>query len=252
MADISQEHALVDKQHHAIVAPHYDELVNIPRKTLNGCLFGKVEKMTRHLRGKMLDLGAGTGHMTVRFGENFSEAFLVDHSKEMLEQARKNISVIEKVKFHLTETDALDFIEGTGETFDFVACSGFLHHLDEADLTRAMSHISRVLDGKGLVVIAEPVKAERTEPAVIRWWNKPVMPRLMQYVTLAPAPEETPLSLSSFLGIAAKAGLSLKYQRKSWEIYSRYDNDWRDRLVIPVIDRIWNDGVVWIGVFGKA
>jgi hypothetical protein len=74
----------------------------------------------------------------------------------------------------------------------------------------------------------------------------------MQYLTLAPAPEETPLNISSFLEITTKAGLALKYQRKSWEIYSRFNNAWQDRLIIPVIDRIWNDGVVWIGVFEKA
>jgi ubiquinone/menaquinone biosynthesis C-methylase UbiE len=200
----------------------------------------------------MLDLGAGTGQMTVRFGGNFSEVFLVDHSKEMLAQAEKNIAAIENVNFKLIEADALEFVEKTEEPFDFVACSGFLHHLDETDLTKAMNHIGRVLNDKGRVLIAEPVKTERTEPALIRWWNKPVIPRLMQYLTLAPSPEEAPLNLPSFLEIASKAGLTLKYERKSWEIYSRFDSGWQDRLIIPVIDKIWNDGVVWVGVFEKA
>ena len=249
----SEQHALQDKEHHAVVAPHYDELVNVPRKRINDCLFREIKNhITYSGKGRMLDLGAGTGQMSVRFGRNFSEVFLVDHSKEMLAQAKKNISVIENVNFKLVEADALAFIEETGELFDFVACSGFLHHLDEADLTKAMRHICRVLKDKGHVVIAEPVKTERIEPALIRWWNKPVIPRLMQYLALAPAPEETPLNLSSFLEIASRAGLNLKYQRKSWEIYSRFDNGWQDRLIIPLIDRIWNDGVVWMGVFEKG
>ncbi|MDR2016995.1 MAG: class I SAM-dependent methyltransferase [Burkholderiales bacterium] len=247
-----QEHALLDKQHHAKVAPHYDELVNIPRKTINDCLFKGAEKYVRNARGVMLDLGAGTGQMTVRFGGNFSEVFLVDHSKEMLEQAKKNIAVVGNVNFKLIETDAVGFIENTEEVFDFVACSGFLHHLDEADLTKTTHHICRVLKDGGYAVIAEPIKAERTEPALIRWWNKPVIPHLMQYLSLAPAPEETPLDLPSFFEIMTKAGLTLKYQRKSWEIYSRFNNGWQDRFFIPVIDRIWNDGVVWVGVFKKA
>ncbi|MDR2173431.1 MAG: class I SAM-dependent methyltransferase, partial [Burkholderiales bacterium] len=72
----------------------------------------------------MLDLGAGTGQMTVRFGGNFPEVFLVDHSKEMLVQAEKNISAIENVKFKIMEADALEFIDATEASFDFVACSG--------------------------------------------------------------------------------------------------------------------------------
>jgi ubiquinone/menaquinone biosynthesis C-methylase UbiE len=245
-------HALADKQHHAKVASHYDELVNIPRKTINDCLFKKAKRATSHLRGKMLDLGAGTGQMTVRFGENFSEAILVDHSKEMLDQAKRNISAMKGVKFKVMEADALDFIERTEETFDFVACSGFLHHLEENDLVGVMRHICRVLRDKGQVVIAEPIRFEGAEPALIRWWNKPVIPRLMQYLTLASAPEEAPLSLSSFLEITDQVGLTLKCQRKSWEIYSRFDNGWQDRFIISVIDKIWNDGVVWVGVFEKS
>jgi ubiquinone/menaquinone biosynthesis C-methylase UbiE len=150
------------------------------------------------------------------------------------------------------EADALEFIDATEASFDFVACSGFLHHLDETELANTLKNIHRILEKDGCVLIAEPVKTEQTEPALIRWWNKPVIPHLMQYLTLAPAPEETPLDLPRFLKTAAEAGLILKYQRKSWEIYSRFDNGWQDRLLIPIIDRIWNDGVVWMGVFGKA
>jgi ubiquinone/menaquinone biosynthesis C-methylase UbiE len=168
----------------------------------------------------MLDLGAGTGQMTVRFGKNFSEVLLVDHSKEILVQARKNLSAIENVNFKLIEADALDFIEKTEDSFDFIACSGFLHHLDEADLMKAVNHIYRVLKEKGHALIAEPVKTERTEPALIRWWNKPVVPRLMQYLTLAPAPEETPLSLSSFLEIAFKAGFFEIPKKKLGNLFS--------------------------------
>jgi hypothetical protein len=43
--EFSEEHALLDKQHHAKVAPHYDELVNAPRKQINDCLFGKAKSL---------------------------------------------------------------------------------------------------------------------------------------------------------------------------------------------------------------
>jgi putative AdoMet-dependent methyltransferase len=247
-----KEHSLLDKQHHAIVASRYDELVNLPRQQLNNCLFRKVNKFLPKGRKKMLDLGAGTGQMSARFGKNFQGVLLVDHSKEMLNQAKKNLPIVDGERYRLKETDALEFLSKTEEFFDFVACSGFLHHLDETELVNTVKNIYRILEKNGCAVIAEPIKTEQTEPTFIRHWNKSVMPALMQYLTLAPTPEETPLNLSTFLEIAAQAGLTLKYQRKSWEIYSRFGNGWQDRLIIPIIDRIWNDGVVWIGVFEKA
>jgi hypothetical protein len=47
----SEQHALLDKQHHAIVAPHYDELVNRPRKSVNDCLFREVKRRFAYAGG---------------------------------------------------------------------------------------------------------------------------------------------------------------------------------------------------------
>ena len=80
-------HAQQDIEHHQVVAPHYDELVNEPRKVLSGIVFRQMGQLLPGAAGAMLDLGAGTGNMSARFGERFERVVLVDHSRAMLDQA---------------------------------------------------------------------------------------------------------------------------------------------------------------------
>src|SRR6266496_239352 len=142
--NMERHQALQDQQHHDIVAPHYDRLVVDSRKALNNRVFREIGRLLPQRASTLLDLGAGTGQFTVRFGSRFAEAVLVDHSERMLGQAGKNTQTL-GIKLDLQHVDALEYMATTTKRFDVIAAIGFLHHLDTADLARLLAAVRRAL-----------------------------------------------------------------------------------------------------------
>lgn len=241
-------HSLQDRAHHDLVAEHYDALVNKPRQVLSDRIFAQIGSLIPKSGHAMLDLGAGTGHMTVRFGNRFKEAVLVDHSEGMLRQASRNTASV-PTRVQIRQEDALEFIAKTKEQFELITCVGFLHHLQANELATLFRSVRGALAPGGSVVLAEPVMTSVAEPRAIQRWNQPSMPTLRKYLALAPAPEEAPVELPVFRHIIAQSGLTLVYERRAWEIFARSDGGMLDRLVIPVLDWLYHDGgVVWFGL----
>jgi len=196
----------------------------------------------------MLDLGAGTGQMAVRFGSGYREIVLVDHSEGMLRRAKENTARMERV-VTIVQADALKFLECTDRRFDLIAAVGFLHHLESPELRAVLAHMRRVLSPGGQVVIAEPVQVTASEPLLVRAWNRPTIPKLRRYVDLAPAPEEELLHLDRFRVAAKDAGYSFQFERRAWELYARFRGSPIDRIGIALIDTLCHsNGFVWFAV----
>ena len=85
-----EKHFEKDIAYHAETAGEYDAVVVEPRELVNEFLFRDFHPDIPG-GGRMLDLGSGTGHSIVRFGERFDSVLGVDHSREMLERADANI-----------------------------------------------------------------------------------------------------------------------------------------------------------------
>lgn len=248
---MADEHALQDIRHHDVVAARYDELVNRPRQALSDRVFADLGAFLPARGRRMLDLGAGTGHMTVRFGDRFESAVLVDHSEGMLREARRNTAAL-RTRLAVERGDALAYLAATREKYDLIACAGFLHHLEPPQIANTLRDVERALARGGAVVLAEPVRTRAAEPALIRWWNAPSMPRLREYVALAPAPDEAPLDLAVLHAAIAAAGLELVRERRTWEIFARGAGGRSDRIAIALLDRLHRTGgVVWYGVLAR-
>jgi ubiquinone/menaquinone biosynthesis C-methylase UbiE len=251
MDSITAEHAAQDRRHHDIVAPHYDELVNDPREVLTSFILGRARRHIPASGERMLDLGAGTGQMTARFGKRFREAVLVDHSTGMLQVARQKLSRL-GVRARYLHEDAVAFCSRNTETFDLVACVGFLHHLEAEDLRGVLQGIARSLNSGGTAILAEPVRTTTAEPRAAAWWNAPTLPKLRRYLQLAPAPEEEMLDLGRLLTTLKSAGLRIAGQWRAWEHYTRYDGNLVDRIAIPLLHRLTHrGGIVWMGFARK-
>ena len=64
------EHYDKDIAFHAATAAEYDELIVRPREPLNDLLFDPFMAAIPN-GARMLDLGTGTGHAVLRFGDRF-------------------------------------------------------------------------------------------------------------------------------------------------------------------------------------
>jgi ubiquinone/menaquinone biosynthesis C-methylase UbiE len=124
----------------------------------------------------VLDLGCGTGVVTLAAAERGFRVVGVDHSPEMIEIARRKVDaagLAERVELEAGEADRLRF--GDGE-FDGVLCQGLLHHLPE--LGSCLDEVDRVLKPGGFLYISEPTRdATPLKRALLRTWRAMRRPR---------------------------------------------------------------------------
>lgn len=254
MTNNEASHAALDREHHDVTASHYDELILGPRAVMSNRLFAKVAaRLPRS--GRMLDLGAGTGQMTLRFGHQFQHVTLVDHSVGMLAQGKKNVAgepSLAAVSCRFVAADAFEYLETANEAFDVIACVGFLHHLEPDELSRLLIKCARLLAANGRMVIAEPVQISTPVPHAISAWNRATSEKIQRYVALAPTPDEAPVPQLALEQAMTAAGFTITYQRRAWEIFTRFGGNWIDRIVVAAMDTFWGkSGYVWIAVLQK-
>ncbi len=101
-----------------------------------------------------LDVGCGTGAMTIQLAERGYHVRGIDHSREMLGVAERHIAerrLESRIQLRAGDVRDLPF---AAETFDVVAVQGVLHHLD--DMRPCLAEIARVLKPGGVFRAAEP------------------------------------------------------------------------------------------------
>ena len=120
----------------------------------------------------MLDLGRGSGQMLSRYGTRFRRAVGVDHSRDMLDLARKRVPEVTAGRCTLVESDFFAFLETAREKFSLATCVGRLHHVP-ADAVATFFRLARErLHDGGWLLLAEPVDiGGRTAPAPVTRWN---------------------------------------------------------------------------------
>lgn len=106
-----EKHFEKDIAYHAETAGEYDEVVVKPRELVNEFLFRDFHQDIPG-GGRMLDLGSGTGHSIIRFGDRFDSVLGVDHSREMLEQVVVNVEAAGIAHDVLLNQDHYAFLDG--------------------------------------------------------------------------------------------------------------------------------------------
>ncbi|MDA0271032.1 MAG: class I SAM-dependent methyltransferase [Chloroflexi bacterium] len=156
----------VQEQYEVLPYPHRDParelemlrqpmLSELPR--VNSLLWGGRRRLGAGFR--VLDAGCGTGDSTVFLGEQLrdsgAEIVAIDFSTTSIEIARQRLDArgIAGVRFvHAAIEDAPEL--GLGE-FDFIVCSGVLHHLASPDAgLRALRSMLKADGGLALMVYA--------------------------------------------------------------------------------------------------
>lgn len=218
------EHFAKDIRYHAAIAHEYDTVVTEPRAFANDLLFGALDALiSPGLR--MLDLGCGTGQMLLRYASRFTEAVGVDHSTQMLTQARSNLVHANLTKVRLEHSDLLDFLaaEKQSAMFDLITCVGCLHHFPHPEIPHALAAMTRRLASGGALLFAEPIDVSADIlPSEIAQWNAESVMRERGYSLPAEDPDEGPLSLTLLSGALADAGLVAVAENRGWEMFPQH------------------------------
>jgi len=213
------EHFTKDIRYHAAIAHEYDAVITEPRTFPNDLLFGKLDPLVAS-GSRMLDLGCGTGQMLLRYAARFSEAIGVDHSPQMLTQARANLDRVGLGRVALQQSDLMDFLAHDTRDFDLITCVGCLHHFPHNAIPAAVKTLAKRLATGGIFLFAEPIDiAVETLPVEIAHWNAASVMRERGYSAHVEDPDEGPLPLSLLQESLAGAGLGMVAQSRGWEIF---------------------------------
>jgi|LGOV01.1.fsa_nt_gb ubiquinone/menaquinone biosynthesis C-methylase UbiE len=97
-----------------------------------------------------LDVGCGTGNLTLKFLNNDFNVIALDISKEMLNALKKKIKNDKRCK--LVNSDIDTFLDSNNGLFDVIAFSSVLHHLP--DFNHTLKKAFHLLKNNGYVYIA--------------------------------------------------------------------------------------------------
>ncbi|NCF64226.1 MAG: methyltransferase domain-containing protein [Gammaproteobacteria bacterium] len=217
-----KKHFQKDIAYHAATAHEYDAVVVDPRMCMNELLFRGIHTRIRP-GSRMLDLGCGTGHAAAAFGGNFQAVVGVDHSREMLEQARSNLHSRGIHHATLIEQDLFVFLESVVTPFDLVSSVGCLHHLPPSIIPTLFKKIFNCLNKEGQFILADPITVNlSTQPDEIIEWNRTSVAAGRGFSSEADEADEAPLVYEFLCQALTDSGFEISYQCRAWEIFPRY------------------------------
>ena len=106
-----------------------------------------------HIKGDVLEVGTGPGHLTLALARRTARVTSVDIDQQKLEEAHAFLSFYglqDRVRFVRADAGCLDL---SSESFDFVFCANVIHHL--ADAFKVVDEMLRVSRPGGTIVISD-------------------------------------------------------------------------------------------------
>ena len=112
---------------------------------------------------KILDLGCGTGYLSLGFLSRGYHVTGLDLSREMIQAFEESIPATLRPQARLVVGDAEEFLSQNQDEYDVVVLSAILHHLFDYESVLRQICV-RLSSGKQLLVFFEPLKQEVHSP----------------------------------------------------------------------------------------
>jgi SAM-dependent methyltransferase len=161
-----------------------------------------------HVRA--LDVGCGTGVVTLALARRHFDVVGVDHSPEMLAIAARKLKeegLSARCRLERADVRSLRFDDAE---FACVTCQGLLHHLEE--LEPCLAEMARVLAPGGFFYISEPCRDETVLKRLLlagwRWLAR----RRPSLAPEQPASFEAPIASANLRGALDRLGLHYKLE----------------------------------------
>ncbi len=134
------------------LAADYNRMINFENSLKN-----KTNSLKRFIKSKYkyaLDLGCGTGADSIALANLGLIVDAVDHSKEMIEQARKNADkVSNKIKFYSSSITDLGNVVEESEYDIIVSLGNTLANISSDELKELINSLSKLLSKVGVIII---------------------------------------------------------------------------------------------------
>jgi ubiquinone/menaquinone biosynthesis C-methylase UbiE len=147
----------------------YDRGINI-------LTFGKLgyayDRLMSHIkRGQnVLDIGCGTGSLTLRAAKKGAKVKGIDINPQMLEIAQKQVNEANLAQnVELCEMGVAELGSEESQSYDVVMSGLSFSELTEDELNYTLKEIKRLLKSEGLLLIADEVKPKSFLKKILNW-----------------------------------------------------------------------------------
>lgn len=186
------------------------------------------DRLSSHIRegDRVLDVGCGTGALTLRAAQRGARVKGIDVNSQMLAIARKRViegDVAQRIE--LCEMGVAELETEEAERYDAVTSGLCFSELSGHELTYALKQIARVLKPGGFLLVADEVRPKNILRGVIHWLTRlplVIITYLLTQTTTRPVDnleqrlEEADLSIES-LRLSKMGGFVEMVGRKSHE-----------------------------------
>jgi len=130
------------------------------------------DRLTSHIRKgqKILDLGCGTGALTIRAAQKAAKVKGIDINSQMLEIAQNRAAEANLAQnVELCEMGVAELGGEESESYDIVMSGLCFSELTEDELLYTLREAKRILKPEGLLLIADEVRPKSISKMILNW-----------------------------------------------------------------------------------
>ncbi|MEA1965124.1 MAG: corrinoid protein-associated methyltransferase CpaM [Candidatus Aerophobetes bacterium] len=143
-------------------------------------------RLTSHIkRGqRVLDLGCGTGALTLRAAKVGAKVKGIDVNSQMLDIAQRKASETDLTQnIELCEMGVAELESEEAESYDIVMSGLSFSELTEDELIYTLKEVRRILEPGGLLLIADEVIPENISKRILNWLIRPPLVIITYLIT---------------------------------------------------------------------
>ncbi len=166
------------------------------------------DRLVAHLKNgqRVLDIGCGTGALTLRAARKGAMVKGIDVNPQMLEIVRQKVAKAGLTqKLELVEMGVAELGSEASNTYDAVMSGLCFSELTEDEVTYTLPEVTRTLKPGGLLLVADEVRPRSIALRLISWLAKLPLVIITYLVT-----QTTTSAVSDLTDRVSKAGLSIE------------------------------------------